>query len=229
MPCDDPGVVNRSKAPVHRGFRPDWTGLRPPALTLRALCPHPRTVPHAIPRGRFRRPGRSSRRPARGCFPRGSDGCRYSAGASTGSVFGRCRSRPAGGTPVARPPLRGGLRRPTENARTCPRLTCVDARRGIAPAGRPGSRGLHPAAPVSCRCARPLHPPDRRVRPPRPPAVAFSRLILPAAPSPAARSGRPNPPLGPPPSACRLPPAARGRCPRRGARRPQAKARSPKP
>lgn len=34
-PCDDPGVVNQSRTPAHRGFRPDWAGLRP-------LDQHPR-------------------------------------------------------------------------------------------------------------------------------------------------------------------------------------------
>lgn len=42
MPCDDPGVVNRSNAPVHRGFRPDWAGLRQYSLTQCTPCLHPR-------------------------------------------------------------------------------------------------------------------------------------------------------------------------------------------
>ncbi len=32
-PCDDPGVVNQSRTPLHRGFRPDW-----PALRLVVVC-----------------------------------------------------------------------------------------------------------------------------------------------------------------------------------------------
>ncbi|GGQ74685.1 hypothetical protein Saso_37230 [Streptomyces asoensis] len=65
MPCDDPGVVNRSKAPVHRGFRPDWAGLRQCALTAVAPRPHRRSTPGVCSGGTLRTTARTGERDVR--------------------------------------------------------------------------------------------------------------------------------------------------------------------
>jgi len=236
-PCDDPGVVNQSRTPVHRGFRPDWAGLRP-------LDQHPRDdrfppegrldFAGAVASGGCRTPPPTSVRlptvsrsvvdSGAGWVPgetgsggrRGGRGGRYGpSGAGWESRHRPARTGARGKRPdTARPPLR-------PERRPAPRQPPRGARHGVLPPTAPAGREPGPNAgmPWLRRPVRPGYAPPARHRAPSSPRRGQAPTSGPTGRS-AHRQARRGSPLRRPAPAYRRPDAPPARPTARPVHRP---------